>query len=620
VLALVRRWGAPSASLAVVLSLALAPGAAAETTRFSGVVEGGLSVTGNSLGLSKKAGANEAGTEDSIGALIGGTGTVGDFPAGTTLDWTQDGSSAWLVLPEDAEVVYAELVWGGSYEVGVESLAPSLGSFVNLSTGGSGFAAAPVDETSETVSITADGGFQVREYMRSSDVTGFVAEHGAGLYRAAGIPITRAAASNTLNSGGWALYVVYEAASEPVRWVEFATGGGFIQETDSYDYGFDDYCAPQVETPSARLRVTASEGDANRVGDRLLAGSGPLALAALSSPNNPEDNFFASQVNLANGELDTEGTFGERNHNAATGTNMLAGRQGWDVGAAQVSGIANGQEGLLARAATVGDTYMVNGLGLEATIDAPEFAAGQGSLGVSSLAVGESTTLTVPLENTGALSAGDVFFALPLPAGVEPTSFAINGAPVPVTRESLADGIEVGDVDPESSRTITVGLKATAAGSFELAPEWAYRFAQCAGPDPAEGVAGGAVLTLTATQPPGPPSGPAGGGGGGSTAVAGKLSFGKLTLNKKKGTATLAVSVNGAGTLSTSGKGLVAFKRSTSGPQTVKVAIKAKGSAKTVLAKTGKVKIDVSFKFQPQAGAAVTKKKAVVLKNSGVRG
>lgn len=611
------RWGAPSALLAVALTLAFATSAAAETLRFKGVVEGGLSVTGNSLGLSKKTGVNEAGTEDSIGALIAGTGAVGDFPSGTTLDWTQDESGSWLVLPPGAEVVYAELVWGGSYDVGGENLLASLGSTVDLSKGGAGLAVAPDPDTAETVSITAEGGFQVREYMRSAEVTEFVAENGSGFYRAAGIPITKAAASNTLNSGGWALYVVYEAAAEPMRWVEFVAGGGFVEESDPYDYGFEDYCAPSGGSPSGRLRVSASEGDANRIGDQLLAGADPGTLTALSSANNLASNFFASQINLASGELDMEGTFGSRNHNPATATNVSAGRQGWDVGAAAVTGLADGQEGLHVRAATTGDTYMVNGLGFEGTVDAPEFTANAGSLGAGSLAVGESTTLTVPIQNTGVRTAEDVTFKLALPAGVELGGLSVGNVGVTTTREGLAGGIEVGDLAAGETRTVNVGLVATAAGSFQLAPSWDYGFTLCAGADQAEGSADGAVLTLTATGPAGPPVPPPGGGG---PAVAAKLSFGKLTLNKARGTATLAVSVNGAGTLSTSGKGLVAFKRATSGAQTVKVAIKAKGSAKTVLSKTGKVKIDVSFKFQPQVGAAVTKKKAVVLKNSGVRG
>ncbi|MFX5245398.1 hypothetical protein ABTD35_21765, partial [Acinetobacter baumannii] len=67
-----------------------------------------------------------------------------------------------------------------------------------------------------------------------------------------------------------------------------------------------------------RALVTAIEGDARRGGDFFLFGP-TSALGTehrLSGPNNPLNNFFASQINNSNGALDTSGTRGERNHPA----------------------------------------------------------------------------------------------------------------------------------------------------------------------------------------------------------------------------------------------------------------------------------------------------------------
>jgi len=623
VLGRIRRWGAPLASLVVLLSLPFADGASALTSRYDGVVQGGLAVTGNSLGLSKKTNANEAGTLDSIGALMGGSGTVGDFPAGTTLDWTKDESSAALVLPAGAKVLYADLVWGGSYEFGADNLTAFLNTNVLLRSGSDSLAVTPDEEAAETISETADQGFAVRNYTRTAEVTEFVAAHGAGTYTAGGIPLTTAAASNTLNAGGWALYVVYEAPGEPVRWVDYLFGGGFVDETQSFDLEFLDYCAPEDRPVSGRVRVSAQEGDANRNGDQLLTGPDPLNLTALSSPNNPVNNFFASQINLANGTIDTSGTFGNRNHNAETDTNVSAGRQGWDVGAAAIAGLSVGQEGLAIRAATTNDTYVLTGLGVEATIDAPEFADDSGTLGAASIAVGTGTTLTVPLQNSGPVDAQDVSFSLQLPAGLTLSSFAVDGTPVAATAESLGTGIDIGDVASGASRTVTVGLTAGAAGSFELAPRWRFGFEQCVGADLTPDTAAGAVLTLNATAPGGGGGGTggSGGGGGGAAVDPAKIAFGKLVLNRAKGTGTIALRVNGPGTVSTSGKGLVSAKKKAAKAGTVKLALKAKGNAKAALNETGKARIKVSFKFQPAGGAAVTKTKTVtLLKNVSAQG
>ncbi len=62
--------------------------------RYSDVKKGGIVFTGNTLGLSKAANQNAPGTEGSIGAFtsLNTALQVGTFPAGTTLDYTQNGS------------------------------------------------------------------------------------------------------------------------------------------------------------------------------------------------------------------------------------------------------------------------------------------------------------------------------------------------------------------------------------------------------------------------------------------------------------------------------------------------------------------------------------------------
>jgi hypothetical protein len=108
-------------------------------------------------------------------------------------------------------------------------------------------------------------------------------------------------------------------------------------------------------------------------------------------------------------------------------------------------------------------------------------------------------------------------------------------------------------------------------------------------------------------------------GAAGSTTFA----FGKLTHNKKKGTATQTVIVPLAGTLTLSGKGIVTqrpLQASSPGRLAkavsagkVKIKIKAKGKKKRKLNRTGKVKVKAKFTFKPTGGSASSQTKKIKL-------
>ena len=80
--------------------------------RYSDVKKGGIVFTGNTLGLSKAPNQNAPGLEGSIGAFtsLDNSLQVGAFPAGTTLDYTKNGSRAILNIPTGSSVLYAELI------------------------------------------------------------------------------------------------------------------------------------------------------------------------------------------------------------------------------------------------------------------------------------------------------------------------------------------------------------------------------------------------------------------------------------------------------------------------------------------------------------------------------
>jgi hypothetical protein len=89
-----------------------------------------------------------------------------------------------------------------------------------------------------------------------------------------------------------------------------------------------------------------------------------------------------------------------------------------------------------------------------------------------------------------------------------------------------------------------------------------------------------------------------------------KLTLSKLKRNKKKGTASLPVTVPGKGTLALSGKGVKAqtasatAKTSVAGEGTVLLPVKAKGKARKRLFSTGKAKLRLRLTFTPTSDPA----------------
>ncbi len=94
------------------------------------------------------------------------------------------------------------------------------------------------------------------------------------------------------------------------------------------------------------------------------------------------------------------------------------------------------------------------------------------------------------------------------------------------------------------------------------------------------------------------------------------LKLGKLTRNKKKGTAKLAVTAGGSGTVVLkSTKKVKKNSRKVGGKGTGKVTVKAKGKTLKKLKKKGKVKVKLTLTYKPGGGCAtVTKKRTVTLK------
>jgi hypothetical protein len=176
-------------TLAAVLLLGTSA-SAEQTLRYSVTTAGALAVTGNTLGLSGGAGPNSPGTNGSIAAFttLDLRSVDGDFPSGTTSNWRSNESSAFLDIPGDSVVLYAELLWGGSWAAGAENVRANLDDSVSLTTPEGANSIPPDPTTARELDLTADSGFDVRYYTRSANVTEEVRDAGRGFYTSEACP------------------------------------------------------------------------------------------------------------------------------------------------------------------------------------------------------------------------------------------------------------------------------------------------------------------------------------------------------------------------------------------------------------------------------------------------
>jgi uncharacterized repeat protein (TIGR01451 family) len=450
-------------ALAAVAVLAAAPAAGAATVRYQTSAAGAISITGNTLGLSGDTSTGLPSADHKIEALIDSSLTlqVTGWPLGTTKAWRLASSSAVLDLPDGATVLYAELVWGGSAggqdDQGL-SVADLLGTAVTLTTPSGVFPLTP--DANTHLDPDQGGGY----YSRSADVTAKIS--GAGTYTVGGVPVSL---DGSNDAAGWTLLVVYRDPTLPTRSLTLFSINERVTGSNSVTSHISGLCTPDVAADlSGRLVLTALEGDASGVGDSFRLGDSSTALddpgTRLSGPNNPEDNFFASQINDTAGLLDTRGSFGSTNH--TPGTNVVGGRQGWDITGVDASDklVASQTEAWI-RGTSDGDVYVMLAAGLQIDLRAPRFVDLDTAVSVDLAEPhpGDDVHVTVVLDNQGGADALGVSFALAaaLPAGVSyvPGSFLVDGALPPggvvTSAASLTTGIPLPDIATGAVRTVT---------------------------------------------------------------------------------------------------------------------------------------------------------------------
>ncbi len=425
---------------------------------------GAIVFTGNTLGLSRSDTSGVPGTQDSIGAFVT-TNTAlryGTYPFGTTDQYLLNSSSAVLSMPAGSTVLYAELIWGGTYSNGNVNLVSAINNPVSFTTPAGTF-----DVTPDTATYNQfDLGNGALGYVRTANVTTLVAQGSSGTYTTGRVVGTIVTSNDpTANNTGWTLGVIYSNPGLPFRNMSLRAGAVLVQANSSpVTNTITGFSTPTSGTVGARALFSAQEGDANRTGDQALFGPTANSLVALSGPNNFAANFFASQINNSLGQLDTTGTFGTRNQtNGAPGTNIVGGRQGWDITNVDVSStLVNNQTTAVLRLTTSGDAYVLNANAIQIDINAPRVNVSK-SANVTGALLGDTIRYTVTITNTGTANATDVVITDAIPSGgtFVPGSVTVGGIPRP--NAVISSGVSLGTLAPSASFTVAYSVQITSS-------------------------------------------------------------------------------------------------------------------------------------------------------------
>ncbi|HDR7625053.1 TPA: DUF11 domain-containing protein [Bacillus mycoides] len=442
--------------------------------RYTTTTNGAMTFTGNTLGF----GSNNPSYND-IGAFItlDLTQQVPSYPIGSTLNWKLNASQAVLKFPVASEVLYAELIWGGTSKFNAVDVTGDINVPISLTNPQGSIQTISPDATTAQVVVHENHTF----YIRTADVTKLIKASGAGSYTVSGVPATIQRPSKS-NAAGWTLAVIYKNPSLPSRNMNLYVGVASVERGNVVDQKVMGFGTPESKPFQARVLLTAIEGDSFISKDQFLFGPSPSQLQAISGPNNLVDNFFASQINDDGGNLDTSGTAG--NSNVTPGQKQSTQRYGWDITNVDISNAMEiSQTEAIARFKTDMDGFILSGLGIQIDVNSPELKIDK-QVDKDIAIVGDELTYTILVENSGLVEAQNSIFKDILPDELEfvQNSLTIDGQAKP--GENPAKGVNIGSVSIEGPVEIIFKVKVIAVptdGKVTNTGKLDYEFQSAAG-------------------------------------------------------------------------------------------------------------------------------------------
>lgn len=430
-------------------------------TRYSDRIYGGITFTGNTLGLSRRSNVQEPGTLHIAGAYTttDSTSQCHTFPDGTTCTYPNNSSYAVLTLPPDTEVVYAELIWSGTSRTPAGNVDGNLNDSIKFKPPITAEVDIfPVLETRFNEKMVTNSNIYC--YSRSAIVTSYVQANGSGNYTVGKVPAFLDLSDSTsrlFGCVGWTLAVVYRylTAGHPFRSITLYTGAlAVVPDTAPATTTLTDFVTPNYDAITARLLLSAAEGDYNLTGDQAFFGTTGNANinTPLSGPNNQANNFFASQINGDPGVLNTTGTFGTVNHywNGTQYVGVSGARQGWDITNIDVSTHINKNKNTATfKVSTNQDAILVNGAAIVIDTSEPKIEL-QKVCTQTYAALNDEVLYTIEVTNTGTATADTVKVTDSIPTGMSfvAGSVYVDGESKPALDIQVPNGVPLTDVAP----------------------------------------------------------------------------------------------------------------------------------------------------------------------------
>lgn len=479
-----RQWSFRSVGLVLLLAAIAAPAEAQFRLRYATIAPGEMKFIGNALGYDKAAGQNQPGSVGSIGAFtqLGGTGQIGSYPVGTTLNWKDNGSSAQLTLPPGTSILHAQLIWFGSYEMKsgpttdphyyplrAPGASTALTDGITFTTPLGSQTVLP--QTNEVTSATF-GSY----YINHAEVSNLVRLGGAGTYSVSGVVATVGAAENAYNVAGWALGLVLGNGTMPARVMALYTTTGLVTGTGTMPAQLGAFRTPFTRPPTGRLHMVAGDGDAHESGDQVMVGPDALNMVAVAR-NGTTNNFFYSGIDAVGGW--------PAGPNHSPGAPTSGARQGIDIATVPLdSYLAPNQTNIMVRPITNGpDLYAAAAMGIELEVEAPTDPILTLTTDRPFVLVADELTFTTVFDNTtSGVDAIQATYHSHVPAGMSfvPGSVKLNGVTLPTANPET--GVNIGVLDAGNSITLTYKFRVEYIRpdpydpTFTVTGHWDYRF------------------------------------------------------------------------------------------------------------------------------------------------
>ncbi len=357
---------------------------------------------------------------------------------------TVNSSSADLLIPAGAPILFAGLYWGaGASGDQAKGLPPANAATIQLRLP-SADAYTPITGAVTTISTSGSN----KTYAAFADVTAQVRGAGRGTYVVADVK----GDLGVNHFAGWSLIVVYGDPTEPVRAMSVFDGLVSVSSGSPATIAVSGFRTPPTGPVRTALGVVAYEGDLGITGDQFL-----LDGKALSDTRRPSGNYFNSSITTLTGRFSAK---------SPDYVNQL----GFDTGLIDATGrIPNNATSATFRASSTGDQYYPAALTFSTELFSPRFAALKSVVDVNGDAVraGDELDYSLVLTNDVTVDNGDastntiITDILPAGATYVAGSLQVDGVSVPDSGSiaSFADG----------TLTLRVGEGATATTGGRLA-------------------------------------------------------------------------------------------------------------------------------------------------------